>query len=554
VGKGAKPTTKELEIREKENTMAVDPWIPLSAFRNSPDLMEIASRASAIKDASQQRKLRQMQMDDYARKQKEEDAMRAAAAGAVTPASSQQVNMPGVNLPGYSAPVNVSDGSNGPQQSVSLPTNGFQLRGSRDTLNTAPSFDQNKYLANLAGNPNTAYQVPQVQAQQAATAQSQADARMKDEQTMIAIREGLGKLNAQDRAAFSGANEDVARAMYAVKSAPPEQKPAVYQQQLRTLASNPNPFVAKMVQGAPPQYDPQIEPQLDQWINHAMSISDIAKRVNPEPRKQVPGVDVPFSPDVEAQKVRISAASKSAHGGGPITPEQQNLIQQIGTGKMALGRMDYLLAKNPALLQAVSEQFPDFDSSKIKSYSDAYRSFTSGPDSKQVNAGAVAIQHLAELKQLNDDHSIAVRTPGTEAHNRFQNLLDTVADELVTFYGEPKTNEAMANKKKTLGALFNRDGAIEEQAKAMGVKFDELEQKWKNAAPSSAYQAPLPGVSQKAMQARAALDPEYAQRGNGGGNAGYVRIQASDGSLHDIPRQNIGAAQQRDPGLKVVQQ
>jgi hypothetical protein len=35
---------------------------------------------------------------------------------------------------------------------------------------------------------------------------------------------------------------------------------------------------------------------------------------------------------------------------------------------------------------------------------------------------------------------------------------------------------------------------------------------------------------------------------------GYVRIQASDGSLHDLPQANLDKARQRDPGLKVVNQ
>ncbi len=35
---------------------------------------------------------------------------------------------------------------------------------------------------------------------------------------------------------------------------------------------------------------------------------------------------------------------------------------------------------------------------------------------------------------------------------------------------------------------------------------------------------------------------------------GYVRIQASDGSRHDLPQSNLDKARQRDPGLKVVNQ
>lgn len=210
----------------------------------------------------------------------------------------------------------------------------------------------------------------------------------------------------------------------------------------------------------------------------------------------------------------VSPAGAVTGGGVPVTAGASSLIDEIGQGKMTAARMEMLIARRPELVEAVAAKYPDFDGSKIKSYTDAYKSFTSGADAKQVNAGAVAMQHLAELKKLNDDNPTQVRIMGTDAYNRFHNLLDTVADELVTFYGEPKTNEAMDAKKSTLGAFVNRDGAIQEQAKAMGVKFDELEQKWQNAAPSAAYQAPMPNVSKNAMKARASLDSEYAARLN----------------------------------------
>jgi hypothetical protein len=43
------------------------------------------------------------------------------------------------------------------------------------------------------------------------------------------------------------------------------------------------------------------------------------------------------------------------------------------------------------------------------------------------------------------------------------------------------------------------------------------------------------------------------QRTGGGAPAGYTRIQASDGSTHDIPTGKLNAAKQRDPNLKVMQ-
>jgi hypothetical protein len=35
--------------------------------------------------------------------------------------------------------------------------------------------------------------------------------------------------------------------------------------------------------------------------------------------------------------------------------------------------------------------------------------------------------------------------------------------------------------------------------------------------------------------------------------SGMTRIKASDGSIHDVPTQNLLKARQRDPGLQVVQ-
>lgn len=232
------------------------------------------------------------------------------------------------------------------------------------------------------------------------------------------------------------------------------------------------------------------------------------------------------------------AASHRVAGNGTPAPIQSSeppqqaasgmptsVVDQVGMGKMAATRMEMLLSRSPALMEAVARKYPDFDSSKVKGYADAYRSFTSGADAKQVNAGAVAIQHLADLKKINDENPTESRIPGTAAYKAFHNLLDTVADELVTFYGEPRTNEAMDSKKSTLGGTLNRNAAILEQAKAMGIKMDEMEQKWQNAAPSKSYQAPMPGMSDKAKQARAALDPEFAQRQQGSGQQSGAPIQ-----------------------------
>lgn len=238
------------------------------------------------------------------------------------------------------------------------------------------------------------------------------------------------------------------------------------------------------------------------------------------------------------EKNKIDAAKNGA---------DSNTVDMIGQGKLPLSRVDYLLSKNPEVMNEVAAKYPDFDLSKVKSYADTYKSFTgSGKDAMQLSAGAVAIRHLAQLKRINDENPAEVRIPGTKANKAYQNLLDTVADELVTFYGEPKTNEAMHSKKATLGGLTNRDAAILEQASAMGVKFDELEQKWKNAAPSPAYQAPMPGITKEAIAARAELDPTFAKRSTGGS----VQVTDPNGGVHTFPNQQAADNFKKAAGIQ----
>lgn len=204
-----------------------------------------------------------------------------------------------------------------------------------------------------------------------------------------------------------------------------------------------------------------------------------------------------------------NARSKNAQAGS-IDPA---LVDEVGTGKMAPERMSYMLAKNPQLLDAVAQKYPDFDSSKVSSYISTTKDFTSGKTSVALNAGGTALKHLNELKGLNTMES---HVPGTPGYNAYENKADTVASELARFYGTD-TVPGIASIKKSLTATLpgNRDAAIQTQAKSMGDKLDSFEQTWKNAAPSSAYEAKMPDIDAEAKNSRAKLDPDYAQRVGG---------------------------------------
>ena len=190
----------------------------------------------------------------------------------------------------------------------------------------------------------------------------------------------------------------------------------------------------------------------------------------------------------------------------------QSLVRELGTGKIALARLDYLLTRKPEVLEAVARAYPGFDSSKVQAYTNAVKEYTStknGTAGAQLNAGSTALKHMSELKELN---TLESRIKGTSDYNRFNNKLDTLTGELATFYNLPKTDQSIQHMASTLGAFANRDAAIETQAQSMGDKFDSMEQTWKNAAPSAAYEAPMPYIDSMALKARAKLDPRYAAR------------------------------------------
>jgi hypothetical protein len=190
-----------------------------------------------------------------------------------------------------------------------------------------------------------------------------------------------------------------------------------------------------------------------------------------------------------------------------------DLSTAIASGHMTIDRLGYLAARNPALMASVMQKDPSFDSSKAASYPAVYKEYTStkkGTAGAALNAGATALKHMQELKALNTYES---HIPGTNDYTAYMNKAETLSSELAQLYGTT-TIPAIKGIHDSLTTTLpgNRDSAIETQAQSMGDKLDSYEQSWKNAAPSSAYEADMPQIDEKAKTARAALDPNYRAR------------------------------------------
>lgn len=216
------------------------------------------------------------------------------------------------------------------------------------------------------------------------------------------------------------------------------------------------------------------------------------------------------------------------------------LAEAIAQGHITPDRMGYLLSRNPDLLQGVMKADPTFDSSKAQTYPAVYKDFTSGKTSVALNAGATALGHLQELKNMN---TVESHIPGTPDYNAYMNKVDTVATELAKFYGD-STVSGISAIRKTLASQLpgTRDAAIKTQAQSMGDKLDAYQQQWQNAAPSKAYQAPMPGISPRAQAARVALA--------GGGATSSLTVTAPNGKTYTFKDQASADAFKKNAGIQ----
>jgi hypothetical protein len=226
--------------------------------------------------------------------------------------------------------------------------------------------------------------------------------------------------------------------------------------------------------------------------------------------------------------------------------DQAALVRDIGTGKAAPERIAYLLGRGQSkgseqVMAQVAAAYPDLDTSKLAAYPKTYQDYTSGKTATALNSGATVLQHLDKLQGLN---TVESHIPHTPDYTAYKNQVDTLAPELAKFYGH-STDADIKSYKDTLMSQLpgNRKAAIDTQAASMGKKLDNYEQQWRNAAPSAAYEAPMPGMSDAAKLARGRLDPEYGaklfsvgrwQKANPGGDAKAAQAAAKQRGLEVI--------------------
>ena len=190
----------------------------------------------------------------------------------------------------------------------------------------------------------------------------------------------------------------------------------------------------------------------------------------------------------------------------------QGVVDLIGQGRMDVGRAAYLLARNPMMVQIVTQKYPDFNPTMIGGFTKLASDFLEGKTAKQFVNGTTALKHMAELKALNTPDSLI---PLTEAKARYTQKVTQLTSELMQFYGISESDQKVKEWEQNLTSLLpsKREGSLEELASAMGDRFTNWEQEWRNGVPSRVFtgQNPLKmdGVARNDLNA---LDPNFAQK------------------------------------------
>jgi hypothetical protein len=202
------------------------------------------------------------------------------------------------------------------------------------------------------------------------------------------------------------------------------------------------------------------------------------------------------------EKIKIKQAYRAS-----FPPNEMASIDSMGTGRANAGRMGILM-RSPAgsnLADAVNFFYPDFDGSKVDGYAEAVKSAEAGKDNVRLRSAGIAADHLWRMYQ--DTNLWSRGGQLTEVGKARTTTFNQLATELAAFNAQSNApgQKEIEDAKQTLGGdsffSMNREVALKRVADLMSDGINEYKQRWKDAAPSPAYEAKFPDLSPEAYAA-----------------------------------------------------
>ncbi len=208
-------------------------------------------------------------------------------------------------------------------------------------------------------------------------------------------------------------------------------------------------------------------------------------------------------PDLLAQYEASNDPKDKAAYKASFPANEMSVIDAVGTGRAGQVQMAYLM-RSPTgsnLADAVNFFYPNFDNSKVGGYAEALKSATAGKDNIRLRSAGIASKHLWQLYQ---GTTLGALLPGSEGLHEKETIYNQLATELAAFNAQSNApgQKEIEDAKQTLGGKFsatwNAKASLRKVASLMVDGLTEYKQRWKNAAPSPAYEAKYPDMSPEA--------------------------------------------------------
>jgi hypothetical protein len=211
-----------------------------------------------------------------------------------------------------------------------------------------------------------------------------------------------------------------------------------------------------------------------------------------------------------------SVNAPSSVPGSPVSAKQ-GIVDLVGQYRYDPAQLSRLVAKHPDILASVQQKYPDFDQTTYQAKNKMLQSYTSGTESKSINAINTAMGHVKVLddavEALNNGNMQALNAlgnklgvaTGTDAQTTFRAIVHRVGPEITSAYlpGGGGEAERIANEKDfsenmapqqlhanaavTVKLLRSKVGALQNQYKNT-VGRDDFEQRFITPEAQAAFQ------------------------------------------------------------------
>ncbi len=246
----------------------------------------------------------------------------------------------------------------------------------------------------------------------------------------------------------------------------------------------------------------------------------------------------------------VAGGAVPSPGGAGVSPQatKQSIVDLIGQYKMDPMLLSRMMYKHPEMVGIVHQSYPDWDQTNYQAKNKIVQSFTSGPESKSINAISTALGHAGELGTAIDalgnsdgmnmlralGNAIGVKVLGNDKITAAKTIIHRLAPEITAAYvqGGGGEGERVANAEDfdlSLGDKQLRSN-LGETVKLLRSKIAAQEQQWNNTYKPT---RPEDDFSTRFLtpQAKDALQKYSPQAGGGasGGTAQHIAGGPSQG-------------------------